>query len=82
MLDYGNIINPFTEFPKGINVALFDNKGNITTIVADYAISYKKTSIIDLQGNVKISSDTGKRLETSQLYFDQKMNGFLVKILS
>ncbi|MFN7100949.1 MAG: LPS export ABC transporter periplasmic protein LptC, partial [Flavobacterium sp.] len=76
MLDYSGITNPFTEFPKGIHVTLLDEKGNTTTVVADYAISYKKTDIIDLQGNVTISSQNGKKLETSQLYFDQKNEWF------
>jgi LPS export ABC transporter protein LptC len=79
MLDYSSILNPFTEFPKGIHMTLFDNKGNTTTIVSDYAISYKKTSIIELQGNVTISSQNGKKLETSQLYFDQKNEWFFTE---
>ncbi len=79
MLDYSNIQNPFTEFPKGVNVTLFDNNGKTTTIVSDYAISYKKTDIIDLQGNVTITSHDGKKLETSQLYFDQKNEWFFTE---
>jgi LPS export ABC transporter protein LptC len=79
MLDYSSITHPFTEFPKGILVTLFDNNGNTTTIVSDYAISYKKTSIIDLKGNVTISSQNGKKLETEQLYFDQKNEWFFTE---
>lgn len=79
MLDYSNIKNAFTEFPKGISVTMFDNNGKITTIVADYAISYKKTEIIDLQGNVIIKSHDGKKLETNQLYFDQKNEWFFTE---
>ena len=79
MLDYSNITNPFTEFPKGIHVTLIDNKGNITTVVSNYAISYKNTNIIDLQGKVTISSQNGKKLETSQLYFDQKNEWFFTE---
>ena len=79
ILYYSNIVNPFTEFPKGIHVTLIDDKGNTTTVVADYAISYKKTDIIDLQGNVTISSQNGKKLETSQLYFDQKNEWFFTE---
>ena len=79
MMDYSNIDNPFTEFPNGIHVTLFDNKGNTTTVVANYAISYKKTSIIDLQGDVIISSQNGEKLETSQLYFDQKNEWFFTE---
>ena len=79
MLDYSNIKNPFTEFPKGIKVTMYDNAGQTTTIVSDYAISYKKTDIIDLQGNVTITSHDGKKLETSQLYFDQKNEWFFTE---
>lgn len=79
MLDYSTIKNPFTEFPKGVKVSLYDPKGNITTIVANYAISYKKTAIIDLQGTVIITSHEGKKLETSQLYFDQKNEWFFTE---
>ncbi|HLO73905.1 MAG TPA: LPS export ABC transporter periplasmic protein LptC [Flavobacterium sp.] len=81
MLDYSNIKNAFTEFPKGIHLTLMDEKGNKSTVVADYAISYKKTEIIDLQGNVIITSHDGKKLETSQLYFDQKNEWFFTEKL-
>ena len=40
---------------------------------------YKKTDIIDLQGNVTITSHDGKKLETSQLYFDQKNEWFFTE---
>ena len=58
---------------------MYDNAGQTTTIVSDYAISYKKTDIIDLQGNVTITSHDGKKLETSQLYFDQKNEWFFTE---
>lgn len=79
MLDYSNIKNAFTEFPVGIHVTMFDDGGKTTTIESDYAISYKKTDIIDLQGNVTIQSHDGKKLETSQLYFDQKNEWFFTE---
>lgn len=76
MLDYAKVSFPFTDFPKGIDVTLYDKKGKRTFIVANYAISYKKTGIIDLQGKVKISSEEGQQLETEQLFFDQKNEWF------
>ena len=76
MLDYSNLEFPFTEFPKGIDVTLYDKKQKRTFIVANYAVSYKQTGIIDLQGKVKITSETGQMLETEQLYFDQKNEWF------
>ena len=79
MLDYSSIKSPFTEFPKGIHLTLYDANGKTTTIESNYAISYKKTNIIDLQGDVTITSQDGKKLETSQLYFDQKNEWFFTE---
>ncbi len=76
MLDFSNLEYGFNEFPKGVNVTLFDEGGRKTFVVSDYAITYAKTDIIDLQGNVKISSDDGKVLETQQLFYDQKNEWF------
>jgi LPS export ABC transporter protein LptC len=76
MLDYSNLEFPFTEFPKGLDVTLYDKKQKRTFIRSNYAVSYKMTGIIDLQGKVKITSETGQMLETEQLYFDQKNEWF------
>jgi LPS export ABC transporter protein LptC len=79
MLDFSSIDFPFTEFPKGIDVTLYDNKGKRTFVTSNYAISYKPTGIIDLQGKVKIKSENGQILETEQLYFDQKNEWFFTE---
>lgn len=79
MLDYSNVEFPFTEFPKGIDVTLYDAKGKKTFVVADYALSFKGTDVIDLRGHVKISTETGQFLETEQLYFDQKNEWFFTQ---
>ncbi len=76
MIDYATAKNPFVEFPKAVLVTLIDANGNKTIVVADKAISYKKTEVIDLIGNVKIKTYDGKVLETNQLYFDQKNEWF------
>lgn len=76
MFDYANADFPFTEFPKGVDVTIYDNSGKKTFIKSNYAISYKQTNIIDLQGKVKITSEAGQMLETEQLYFDQKNEWF------
>lgn len=81
MLDYATVEFPFTEFPKGIDVTLYDNKvpPKRTFIKSDYAISFKGTNIIDLRGNVRITSEDGQLLETEQLYFDQKNEWFFTE---
>jgi LPS export ABC transporter protein LptC len=76
MLDYANVEFPFTEFPKGIKVTLYDEKGKQTFVTAKYAVTFKTTDLIDLQGSVKISNETGQLFETEQLYFDQKNEWF------
>lgn len=77
MLDYAAVDFPFTEFPKGIDLTLYDAKAKKTRVTSKYAISYKETSIIDLQGKVRIVSENGQVFESEQLYYDQKTNGFL-----
>ena len=76
MLDFSSVEFPFTEFPKGVDVTLFDNNFYRTFIKSNYAVSYKPTDIIDLRGNVKITSEHGQFLETEQLYYDQKNEWF------
>lgn len=79
MLDYATVKYPFTEFPNGVNVTLYDQKARRTFIRSDYAIQYKGTDLIDLQGNVKISTEDNQVLETQQLYFDQKNEWFFTE---
>ncbi len=79
MLDFSSVDFSFTEFPKGIDVTLYDNKAKKTFITSNYAVSYTKTSIIDLQGKVKIKSENGQTLETEQLYYDQKNEWFFTE---
>lgn len=79
MIDYSSVAFPFTEFPKGVDVTLYDKNSKRTFVKSDYATSYKLTNIIDLKGNVKITSQDGQILETDQLYFDQKNDWFFTE---
>ena len=79
MLDYSAVAFPFTEFPNGLQITMFDPKGNKTLITSRYGISFKNTNLIDLQGSVKISNEVGQLLETDQLYFDQKNEWFFTE---
>ena len=79
MLEFGMVEFPFTEFPKGIDLTLFDANGKKTFVKANYAISHKGTDLIDLQGKVNIYNETGEKLETEQLYFDQKNEWFFTQ---
>ncbi len=50
----------------------FDKEKNKSTVIADYGIIYQATDMSDLRGNVVLLTHDGKKLETSQLYWDQK----------
>ena len=71
MLDFSNRDFPYSEFPNGIKLDLFEN-GEKSNVVADYAITYSKTNLIDLQGHVIITTKDNDTLYAEQLYYDQK----------
>lgn len=71
MYDYSNRDFPFREFPDGITLTIFDEKGNKNFILSDYAVYYGKTKLIDLQGNVKLITNTKDTLLTDQIYYDE-----------
>ena len=80
MLDYSNRKeHPYNEFPKGIKIINFEKKGlDSTTITGDYCLTYSKTSISEIRGNVVVINHTDKsRLETEQLFWDQKTKYFV-----
>ncbi len=79
MLDYATVKFPFTEFPKGISLTLFDANGKKTYVTSNYAVTHKITDLIDLQDKVKITNETGETLETEQLYYDQKNEWFFTE---
>ena len=43
---------------------------NETIVTSDYAITYNKTNIVNLTGNVVINNFDGSELKTKQLYWD------------
>jgi LPS export ABC transporter protein LptC len=70
--DYDNMLFKYRTFPNGLEVEYFDKDNNKSTIRADYGIIYSQTNLIDLRGNVVIETPDGKKMETSQLYWDRK----------
>lgn len=72
MLDFSNRDFPYYEFTNGVTLYLFDDENKKSTVVSDYAITYDRTNLIDLQGNVKIITQTNDTLFAEQLYYDQK----------
>ncbi|GAB4159991.1 MAG: LPS export ABC transporter periplasmic protein LptC [Winogradskyella sp.] len=73
MLDYSNRDFAFSEFPEGIVLKVYDDEGRQTTITSRYAIFYTETDIIDLRGDVTITTHQNEKLVTEQLYYNEKL---------
>ncbi len=71
-LDYSNRNFAFEEFPQGVNLEVYDDENKKSNVVADYAIYYRQTGMIDLQGNVKLTTSTNDTLFAEQLYYNQR----------
>lgn len=73
--------HPYNEFPKGIKIVTIDsNRKDSTTITGNYCISYNKTAISEIKGNVVVLNHTDNVvLETNQLFWDQKEKYFFTE---
>jgi len=72
MLDFSNREFAFFEFPEGVDLTLFDDENNRSHVIADYAIVYDETDLIDLRGNVVLNTHNKDTLFAEQLFYDQK----------
>lgn len=73
--------HPYSEFPKGLKIVnISKDRKDSTTITGNYALTYKRTAISEIRGNVVIINHTQKtKLETNQLFWDQKENYFFTE---
>lgn len=68
--------HPYNEFPKGIKIINFEEKDSVT-ITGNYALTYSKTDVSEIKGNVIVINHTeNTRLETEQLFWDQNTKYF------
>ena len=72
LLDYSNLDFPYKEFPSGIEVLFWNEKGEKSTVTSDYAIQFDKTGLVDLRENVVLVTADSVVLKANQLYWDQK----------
>jgi LPS export ABC transporter protein LptC len=74
MLDYSNDTFPYTVFPDGIFVEIFNDNDTLskTTIRANTAYIYDRTDIIDLIGDVVLTTSEGNKFMGDQMYWNQK----------
>lgn len=79
MLDFSNRKeHPYSEFPTGIKIINFENKVDSVTITGKYALNYARTSISEIRGDVVVvNHKDNSRLETEQLFWDEKNNYFI-----
>ena len=76
MRDFNQLAHPYTEFPKGVSVTMYEKTGKRTFITAKYGINYKGTTVIELKDSVRITNEAGQRFASEQLFFDQKNDWF------
>jgi LPS export ABC transporter protein LptC len=72
MLNFSNRDFAYYEFPDGADLTLYDDDDNQSNVVADYAIVYDETELIDLRGNVVLYTHNKDTLFADQLFYDQK----------
>ena len=64
--------NPRMEFPRGLTAIFYNDKLQpISTIKADFAIYYQKLKLWKISGNVEVQNQSGARLRTQELYYDE-----------
>lgn len=73
--------HPYNEFPKGVDILIINkSQKDSTTIIGNYAISYTKTKVSEITGNVVVINHTqNTKLETNQLFWDQKEHYFFTE---
>ncbi len=71
---YENALEPYTEFRKGIHIERYNDSTHLieATLTANYAIWLEKQELWEAKGNVIGENADGNRLETEQLFWDQK----------
>ncbi len=73
MNQYDNRQEPFTEFPEGLHLIVYNNQGEIEAQVkSQYAIYYEDEDLWELQNNVEAVNYEDEVINTEKLYWDSK----------
>ena len=67
--DFSNQHFPYTEFPEGLTLRLYDEQGHENIVRGRYAIYYLATQMVELRDSVSLKTYEGKQLKTSQLFW-------------
>lgn len=71
---YAMARDPYREFRKGIKITMYEEGSSqavSATLVANYAIFYEERKLWEAKGDVKVVQAGGRRLTTSQLFWNQ-----------
>ncbi len=74
MEGYAMAHDPYKEFRKGIKITMFENdslSSESATLTANYAIFYEDRKLWEAKGDVVAVNKDGRRLYTSQLFWNQ-----------
>ena len=74
MEGYAMAHDPYREFRKGIKITMYDESNQtigVATLTANYAISYEGRKLWEAKGDVVATNSDGRRLYTSQLFWNQ-----------
>jgi LPS export ABC transporter protein LptC len=75
MEEYDNNDSPYYEFRQGINVQFYEgHKAPVGTVTSKYAKYTKKTNLWELKDSVIVVNESGDKLETEVLYWDERKN--------
>lgn len=71
---YNRREEPYNEFPKGMRAVFYDTNGKeVSYIKANYAIFYTKKELWEGRNEVFGENyETGEKIETDQIFWDQK----------
>ncbi|WP_462316929.1 LPS export ABC transporter periplasmic protein LptC [Marinilabilia sp.] len=73
MNKYDNREEPYTEFPKGLHLIVYNNQEEIDAqIKSQYAIYYERDELWELQNNVEAVNFKNEVINTEQLFWDAR----------
>ncbi|MGQ1890908.1 LPS export ABC transporter periplasmic protein LptC [Thermophagus sp. OGC60D27] len=73
MNQYKNREKPYTEFPLGLHLIVYNAKGEIDAqIKSNYAVYHEKEDLWELQNNVEAVNFKNEVINTEQLFWDTK----------
>lgn len=72
--------HPYKEFPKGLKIITYQDNGDSIAIKSNYGKVYTLTNISEMVGDVEIINFGAKtKLNTDQLYWDQRLHYFFTE---